>query len=144
MISFFLVWRKCTYYIQRQFQFLNYSVFTWSKETAGNKSRLYDESVKIANNNKQLFVECMDLLICLHMWKARIVSQTGKCGKGKCFVFPSFCMLLPYHQVFTIKGTLILCNCLILSNCFGNVFGFFERPKEKVLNNGCTSKQEKL
>lgn len=85
------------YYIQRQFQFLNYSVFTWSKETAGNKARLYDESVKIANNKKQLFVECMDLLICLHTWKARIVSQTGKCGKGKCFLFSSFYMLLPYH-----------------------------------------------
>lgn len=37
------------------------------KRLAWNKSRFYDESIKISNN-KWLFVEYMDLLICLQCW----------------------------------------------------------------------------
>ena len=37
------------------------------KRLVWNKSRFYDESIKISNN-KWLFVEYMDLLICLQCW----------------------------------------------------------------------------
>ena len=63
------------------------------KRLAWYKSRFYDESIKISNNKWLLW----NIWIYWSAFSAGIVSQKGKCGKGKYCLFFSFNMILPYH-----------------------------------------------